>query len=81
MEKYDSEIFKISKDEERAKDLLDMAKERMEFAIKYVPKDMSYRLLQEYYEVAVQLMTSIMYADGYKTLSHINLIQYLKNLN
>ena len=81
MEKYDSEIFKISKDEERAKDLLDMAKERMEFAIKYVPKDMSYRLLQEYYEVAVQLMTSIMYADGYKTLSHISLIEYLKSYN
>src|SRR3989338_4724525 len=81
MEKYDSEIFKISKDEERAKDLLDMAKERIEFAIKYIPKDMPYRLLEEYYEVAVQLMTSIMYTDGYKTLNHINLIEYLKSYN
>ncbi len=78
MEKSDGEIFKISKDEERAKNLLDMAKERRDIIIKFIPKELTYKLLEEYYEVAVQLITSIMYAEGYKTLSHIGLISYLK---
>jgi len=34
-------------------------------------------LLVEYYEIGVQLITSIMYIDGYKTLSHIALIEFL----
>ena len=80
MEKSD-EVFKITKDEERAKDLLDMAKERMSIIIKFIPKSVHYRLLEEYYEVAVQLITAIMYADGYKTLSHISLMQYLNRYN
>ena len=76
MEKSD-EIFKISKDIARARDLIDMANESLEKMIKIIPKDMPHKVLQEYYEIVVQLITSIMYSEGYKTLNHISLINFL----
>ncbi|MEK6897617.1 MAG: hypothetical protein AABW93_03750 [Nanoarchaeota archaeon] len=78
MEKSD-EIFKISKDAARARDLIDMAKERLHKIIKLIPESIPYKILEEYYEIAVQLMTSVMYSEGYKTLSHIALIKFLSN--
>lgn len=80
MEKSD-EIFRISKDAARAKDLFEMALERINIVIKSIPKSVPYKLLEEYYEVVVQLITSLMYIEGYKTLSHISLIEYLKRNN
>src|SRR3989338_2962220 len=71
------EIFKISKDEARARDLFEMAEERLNIIIKLIPESVSYKLLEEYYEIATQLITSIMYLEGYKTLSHVSLIQFL----
>lgn len=71
----DEEIFKISKDPERAKDLFVMAKERMEL-VKVYPRNLSYKLIEEYYEVLKELMTALMYLDGWKTLSHMKLIEY-----
>jgi len=73
--KMDDEIFKISKDKERAKDLFDMAKERLEL-LKLIPKDKAYKIIEEYYEIIKELLTATMYIDGYKTLSHIKLIEY-----
>jgi len=70
-------IFKISKDLTRARDLISMAYERLNDIIKVLPKDKSYKIIEEYYEILVQIMTSIMYVDGYKTLSHIFLIEYI----
>jgi len=78
MEGYKDGIFKISKDEIRAKDLFEMANERLDLFIRVIPKNLTYKLLEEHYEIAVQLITSLMYAEGYKTLSHIELISYLK---
>lgn len=71
----DEEIFKISEDKERAKDLFEMAKERLEL-LKLLPKDKAYKVVEEYYEIIKELLTAIMYLDGYKTLSHIKLIEY-----
>jgi len=73
------DVFRISKDIERSKSLIAMAKERVNEVIPLYPKEIAYKILEEYYEVAVQLMTSIMYADGFKTLSHIKLIEYVGN--
>ena len=70
------EIFKISKDIERAKALLGMSKERFG-SIKIFPKNLVYRIAEEYYEIIKELLTAIMYSDGYKTLSHKMLITYL----
>ncbi len=78
MEKSEENIFKITRDEERAKDLLNMAKERLEIIIKSIPRSVPYKLLEEFYEIVIQLITALMYADGYKTLSHIELVRYLK---
>ena len=74
----DEEIFKISKDKERAKDLFEMAKERLEL-LKLIPKDKAYKIIEEYYEVIKELLTAVMYIDGYKTLSHVKLIEYFSS--
>lgn len=71
------DIFKISRDIIRAKYLFDMANERRAKIIPALPRDIAYKLVEEYYEVIVQLITGIMYFDGYKTLSHISLVEYL----
>ena len=78
MEKSD-EIFRISKDNARARDLFEMAQERLNVIIVSIPKSVPYKLLEEYYETAVQLITAVMYLGGYKTMSHISLIRFMKS--
>jgi len=73
----DEEVFSISKDVERAGDLFIMAKERLEI-IKILPKDKPYKSIEEYYEIVKELLTAIMYCDGFKTLSHKKLINYFE---
>ena len=41
----DDEIFKISKEKDRASDLFEMAKERLEI-IKILPRDKSYKIIE-----------------------------------
>ncbi|MBS3079455.1 hypothetical protein J4218_04995 [Candidatus Pacearchaeota archaeon] len=72
----EDEIFKISKDISRAKDLFQISKERLEI-IEILPKDKTYKIIEEYYEIFLELMTVIMYLDGYKTLSHIKVLEYV----
>jgi hypothetical protein len=72
----EDEIFKISKDFARAQDLLNISKERIEI-IKILPRDKPYKILEEYYEILLGLITAIMYIDGYKTLSHVSAIEYI----
>jgi len=69
------EIFRISKNIVRAKALRDMASERLK-DIKNEEKP--YKIVEQYYEVIKELITAIMYSEGFKTLSHIALIEYLK---
>ena len=69
------DIFKITKDERRANALIDMAKNR------YTNMDElkePYRIIEEYYEIIKELITSIMYKSGLKTLSHKVLIDFAK---
>ncbi len=60
------EIFKISKDKER------------EELLKIIPTDKAYTIIEEYYEIIKELLTALMYIDGYKTLSHVKLIDTLR---
>lgn len=69
------EIFKIEKDLVRSKELFEISKERLDI-IKILPRDKSYKIVEEYYEIILGLLTCIMYVDGYKTLSHKSLIEY-----
>jgi len=68
------EIFTISKNLIRAKALKEMAEERLE-DIKREEK--VYKIVEQYYEVIKELITALMYCDGFKTLSHKMLIFYL----
>ena len=68
------EIFKISKNLMRAKSLSEMAKERLEDVKK---ETKIYKIIEEYYEIIKEVITSLMYLDGFKTLSHRALIEYL----
>ena len=68
-------IFRISKNPARAKSLFLMAKDRLP-DIKEQKKP--YKKVEEYYEIIKELITGIMYFDGFKTLSHISLLEYIK---
>ena len=69
------EIFRITKDEKRAKALKDMAKNRFENMSLFKEP---YRILEEYYEIIKELLTSFMYMRGFKTLSHKSLMEFSK---
>jgi hypothetical protein len=66
------EIFKISPDEKRANALKEMAKDRFEDMNFKEP----YRIIEEYYEIIKELITSFMYKRGWKTLSHKILVEF-----
>ena len=70
----DEEIFKITKNTIRAKSLIEMAKERLSDLDKSAKV---YKIIEEYYEIIKELITSIMYSNGLKTLSHKVLVYYL----
>ena len=74
----EDKIFKISKDKDRAKDLLEMAIDRLQL-LRLIPKNKAYKIIEEYYEIIKELLTAIMYLDGYKTLSHQELIRYFSS--
>lgn len=67
------DIFKITKDEKRAKALKDMAIDRFS---KMSSLKEPYRIIEEYYEIIKELLTSFMYLQGFKTLSHKALIEF-----
>jgi hypothetical protein len=68
-----TEIFKITKDERRANALVEMAKNRYS-NLKELKEP--YRIIEEYYEIIKELITSIMYKSGFKTLSHKALVEF-----
>ena len=67
-----NEIFKITKDEKRANALIEMARNRY----KNMNFKEPYRIIEEYYEIIKELITSFMYKQGWKTLSHKSLIEF-----
>jgi hypothetical protein len=69
------EIFKITKHLNRAASLKEMAEERSNDIIS---ETKPYKIVEEYYEIIKELITAVMYADGFKTLSHKSLIYYIK---
>ncbi len=74
----DQGIFRISKDKVRAKDIYETALERYSF-IKIIPRDKIFKIVEEHYETIKELLTAVIYLDGFKTLGHIELIEYFKN--
>lgn len=70
----DEEIFRISKNAVRAKALKEMAVERLADIKK---EEKAYKIIEQYYEIIKELITALMYLEGFKTLSHKALISYL----
>lgn len=71
------ELIKITPDFQKVKSILKMV-ELVEKRIKIQDKiKFSPLILSDYYEIIKELITALLLADGYKTLSHKNLIDYL----
>jgi hypothetical protein len=74
------DLIKISPDKERAKNIVSMTSlvvERIKLQDKEREK-MSALMVADYYEIIKELITAVMFTDGYKTLSHKDVIEYLK---
>jgi uncharacterized protein (UPF0332 family) len=72
----DEEVFPIKKDFERAKDLITYAKDRLILIKRAYEEERRYKVVEEAYESIKESLTAVMFIDGYKTLSHVKLIEY-----
>jgi len=72
------DLIKITPDKERARSILKMT-ELIEERIKGQDKiKMGALIIADYYEILKELITAVLLTDGYKTLSHKDLIEYLE---
>jgi len=72
------DLIKITPDKERAKSIVNMVS-LVEERIKLQDRQrMSALIIADYYEIIKELITAVLLTDGYKTLSHKDLIDYLK---
>lgn len=74
----DEEIFTIRKDKERAKSILNTAKERYSL-IKIYPRSKIFKIIEEYYEIIKECILSLMYLEGIKCLSHLKSIEWFNH--
>ena len=72
------DLIKITPDKEKARNILKMVS-LIEERIKEQNRiKMSALIIADYYEIIKELITAILLTDGYKTLSHKDLIDYIK---
>ncbi|HLD72637.1 MAG TPA: hypothetical protein VJA23_03555 [Candidatus Nanoarchaeia archaeon] len=72
------DLIKITPDKEKAKNILQMVL-LIEERIKIQDREkMAALIIVDYYEIIKELITAILLADGYKTLSHKDLVTYLE---
>lgn len=72
------QIIKVQPDKERARSLVKIARLRYEKVNTFNEEKESQLIVEGYYEVAKELITAILFIDGYKTLSHKDLVEYLE---
>lgn len=70
-------LIKIQPDKERARSLIKLASLRYGKIKTFDEEKESSLIIEGYYEVAKELITAVLFIDGYKTLSHKKLIEYL----
>ncbi len=71
-------LIRTTKDKERVKSILEIV-ELIEKRISKEDKSkFSPLILSDYYEIIKELMTAVLLCDGFKTLSHKELIEYLE---
>lgn len=72
-------LIRITPDKEKARNILKMISLIEKRIVKnHDDKEMASLNLADYYEIMKELMTAILSIDGYKTLGHKELIDYLK---
>lgn len=75
------DLIKITPDKEKAKNILKMVS-LLEERIKHQDRNkMAALIVTDYYEIIKELITAILLIEGYKTLSHRDLIEYIKEKN
>ena len=72
------DLIKISPDKEKARSILKMISLLEERIKTQEKKKMAALIITDYYEIVKELITAILLSEGYKTLSHKDLIDYLK---
>jgi len=72
------DLIKITPDKERAKSILKMTSLIEERIKRQDRKKMAALIIADYYEIIKELVTAILLIDGYRTLSHRDLVDYLK---
>ncbi|MEK6891861.1 MAG: hypothetical protein AABX25_01625 [Nanoarchaeota archaeon] len=72
------QIIRIQPDKERARSLVKIAGLRYEKINTFDEEKESQLIVEGYYEVAKELITAILFINGYKTLSHKDLVEYLE---
>ena len=70
-------LIKIKPDKERARSLIKLASLRYGKIKTFDEEKESSLIIEGYYEAAKELITAVLFIDGYKTLSHKDLIEYL----
>ena len=72
------DLIKITPDKEKAKNIVKMVS-LIEERIKSQDKiKMAALIISDYYEIIKELITAVLLIDGYKTFSHKDLIDYIK---
>jgi len=70
------DLIKIQPDKERAKSLLKLAMLRHRKIAQFDAEKESSLIAESYYEIAKELITALLFLEGYKTLSHKDLIEH-----
>lgn len=71
------QVSKIRPDKEKSKSLLEMIALREKSISIMKSSEMATLVIEAYYEIIKELITAIMSADGWKTVSHEMLIAYI----
>ncbi|KYK25250.1 hypothetical protein AYK26_02095 [Euryarchaeota archaeon SM23-78] len=71
------ELIRIEPDKEKARSLLKLAELRESKLPKFKTETDSPLITETYYEICKELITAILFCNGYKTLSHKDLIDYI----
>jgi len=72
------DLINITPDKEKARSILKMASLIEERIQKQDREKMAALIIVDYYEIIKEIITSILLIDGFKTLSHRDLIDYLQ---
>jgi hypothetical protein len=70
------DLIRIQPDKERTKSIMKMAEIRFRTLGSYKREEEVSLLAEGLYEVSKELVTALLFLDGYKTLSHTDLVEY-----